>query len=177
MRKLVALVAVAGALVALAVVGAGAFASPSAKKAAHGWARAGAGSAAIAKAAAAAPDGAEHIVLIAKEVRSAGVDAPPAGDSPGDTFFFEEVLWNQGRTMRVGRDAAHCTLGIRTIECGGTLLLAGRGKINVHGVLFGERDSVIPVTGGTGQFAHVDGVFVVTDINDTTARYDLFIER
>lgn len=176
MRKLLAILTAVGVLAALAIVGAGAFAASGAKKASHGFARPG-GAAAIAKAAAAAPEGAEHIVLIAREVRSAGVDLPPTGDSAGDTAYFEEVLWNRARTTRVGRDAAHCTFGIRTFECGGTLLLAGRGKINVHGVLFADRDSVLPVTGGTGQFAHADGVFVVTNINDTTTRYDLFIER
>src|SRR4051812_4116070 len=81
MRKLLTVLVAAGALVALAIVGAGALASPSAKKAGHGFARASGGSAAVANAAAAAPDGAEHIVLIAKQVRGEFVDLGASGES------------------------------------------------------------------------------------------------
>ncbi|MDX6534254.1 MAG: hypothetical protein QOF68_1998 [Gaiellales bacterium] len=177
MRKLLAVLVAAGALVALAILGAGALAAPAAKKAPHGFGRAAVTDAAVAKAAAVAPDGTEHIVLIAREVRAQDVDVPPAGESTGDSFFFEEALWNVGRTKQLGIDSAECRLGIRTFNCAGTLLLFGRGKIQVDGAFFFDRDATIPVTGGTGQFADVGGVMVITDISDTVQRYDLFVRH
>jgi hypothetical protein len=77
--------------------------------------------------------------------------------------------------MRVGKDAVECRFGIRTLNCSGTLLLFGRGKIQVEGAFLSESDAVIPVTGGSGQFADVDGQMFVRTLTDTTQRYDLFI--
>jgi hypothetical protein len=175
MRKIVSVAIVAGALVALGILGAAALAGPSAKHTGHGWARvAGIGAAANA---AAAPAHAVHLVLYARLVREDFVDVGTQGESTGDSDFFEEVIWNAGQTARVGQDAVECRLGIRTFNCAGTLLLFGRGKIQVEGAFFGERDSVIPITGGTRNFAGVGGQMVVTNINSSLSRYDLWLVR
>jgi len=176
MRKLLVVLVAAGALVALGILGAGAFAAPSAKKATNGWGRVAAGPAA-AKAVAAASDDSRHLVVIARTLRERGVDLPPSGESTGDVFFFEEAIWNRARTKRIGTTAAECQLGIRTFNCEGTLLLFGRGKIQVDGNFFADRDSVIPVTGGTGHFAGVGGQMVITDLAGGASRYHLLLTR
>jgi hypothetical protein len=177
MRKVVAITVTAGALVALAVLGAGAFAaSSSGKHAGKGWARMAGGSAAASAAAGASDNGTQHLVLFARSVREDFVDVGASGESTGDSVFFEDVVWNASRTARVGKDTVECRLGIRTFNCVGTLLLFGKGKIQVDGAFFADRDSVIPVTGGTGKFAGVSGQLVVTDVGANVTRYDLFIE-
>jgi hypothetical protein len=176
MRKVVAITVTVGALVALAILGTGAMASaPAAKHAAHGWARAASSDAA--KAAAATPAHSQHLVLFAREVRDVFVDAGTPGESPGDSDFFEEVIRNAARTATVGKSAVECRNGIRTFNCAGTLLLFGKGKILAEGAFFAERDSVIPVTGGTGDFAGVGGQLVVTGVGANVTRYDLWLTR
>jgi hypothetical protein len=179
MRKMVTIAVAAGALVALAVLGAGAFAASPGKHAGQGWARVASGSAASSAAAAAAADtnGTEHLVFFARTAREDFVDVGASGESTGDSVFFEDVVWNASRTARVGKDSVECRLGIRTFNCAGTLLIFGKGKLQVDGAFFADRDSVIPVTGGTGTFAGAGGQMVVTDISANTTRYDIFLER
>lgn len=176
MRKILVLSILAIALVAVAVVGAAAGAAPSAKKQLHGWARI-AGDGSPAPPSAVAQSGSQHLVFYAKTAREAFVDNGEAGESTGDSIFFEESIWNQARTQRVGRDAVECVIGIRTFNCTGTMVLRDRGKIQVSGALFSDRDSTIPVTGGTGEFIGVGGVLVVTDISNNVARFDFYLTR
>jgi hypothetical protein len=175
MRKIVAVMVIAGALVALAILGTGAMAAPAAKHAGHGWARVASGDAA--KAAAAAPAHSQHLVLFARQVRETLVDVGPSGESTGDSDFFEEVLRNAARTATAGQSAVECRIGIRTFNCAGTLLLFGKGKIVAEGAFFAQRDSVIPVTGGTGDFAGVGGQLEVTGVSANVTRYDLWLTR
>jgi allene oxide cyclase len=176
MRKILVLTVLAIALVAVAVVGVAAGAAPSAKKQLRGWARIAAHSSATA-AAPVSGRGSEHLVLYAKTARQAVVDNGATGESTGDSFFFEESIWNQARTDRVGRDAVECVVGIRTFNCNGTLVLRDRGKIQVTGGFFSDADSTIPVTGGTGEFAGVGGALVVTDVSNNATRFDLYLTR
>jgi hypothetical protein len=177
MRKIVAITVAAGALVALAVLGAGAFAASPAKQAGHGWARvAGAGADAASAARGSSNRDTQHLVLFARFLREQQVDVGPSGESTGDSVFFEDALLN-GAGKRVGKDAAQCTLGIRTFNCGGTMLVYGKGKIQVDGAFFADRDSVLPVTGGTGAFKGVGGQLVISDGPGNLERYDFFLVR
>jgi hypothetical protein len=176
MRKIVAVTVVAGSLVALGILGAGALAAPSAKHAGQGWARVAGGSGA-AKVTAVGGKHVQHLVLFARTVREDFVDVGAPGESTGDSIFFEEVLRNAARTRNVGQSAVECRVGIRTFNCAGTLLLFGQGKITAEGAFFSERDSVIPVTGGTGTFAGVGGQLMVTDVSANVVRYDLWLVR
>jgi hypothetical protein len=180
MRKIVPVLLASGAVVALAIVGSGAIAAAPAKKMADGWGRVASGSSSAAKAAAAAPAapaGARHLVLYAKHLRETFVDLGKKGESTGDSDFFEESVWNAARTVRVGQDAVECRLGIRTFNCVGTLVVFKRGKIQVAGDFFADKDNVIPVVGGTGAFAGVGGQMSVADISPKWTRFDIYLTR
>ena len=103
------------------------------------------------------------LVVTTREIRSAGVDLEPRGDSPGDFFHFEELLFRPGTNRVIGRDAVRCELGIRTFQCNATIRINGKGKIVIDGALMSESDNVIPVTGGTGRFAGVGGTLRVLE--------------
>lgn len=97
------------------------------------------------------------VVFVTKELRDFGVDLDPAGDSPGDFFFFEERVFDSTGRNVVGKDSVRCEAGIRTFSCEATLLVTGKGKILVEGALFSETDNVLPVTGGSGVYQGVGG--------------------
>lgn len=117
-----------------------------------------------------ASDGAQgaDLVVQTEEVRAAGVDLDPAGESPGDFFHFEEIAYKPGTDRIVGRDAVRCELGIRSFHCTGTLRIKGEGKIVIDGALFGERDTKLAITGGTGRFAGVGGTLSVSESDGAT---------
>jgi hypothetical protein len=108
------------------------------------------------------------LVVRTEEVRAAGVDLDPAGDSPGDFFHFEEIAYEPGTDRIVGRDAVRCELGIRAFHCTGTLRINGKGKIVIDGALLGEQDDKLAITGGTGRFAGVGGTLTVIESEEVT---------
>ena len=129
-----------------------------------GWPATSAGNAARstqAIEAAAAARGA--LVLRARTLREAGVDANADGEGPGDYFVFEEALRRPGSARRVGTDSVRCMLNVRTFMCDGSLRIDGVGKISIQGSLFYERDNVLSVTGGSGKYRHATGRFRVFD--------------
>lgn len=128
--------------------------------------RQAAASEAAATAAAAADGEVQRLVVTSRELRGQGVDLPPAGDSPGDFFLFEERLFDQTGTRGIGMDSVRCELSLRTFTCEATLVLNGRGKIRIAGTVFSERDNVFPVTGGTGEFLGVGGRLNVSELAD-----------
>ncbi len=106
------------------------------------------------------------LIVVGREVRAAEVDLGREGFSPGDFFIFEEKLFDNTRTERIGRDSVRCELGLRLrkagprlhrFACEGTLRIKGQGKIRIAGTLFRRTDNVIPVTGGTRDFKGVGG--------------------
>ncbi len=115
------------------------------------------------------------LIVVAEEVRDAFVDVGREGFSPGDFFLFEEKLFDNTRTERIGRDSVRCEAGLRTFTCEATFRINGRGKIRVAGSLFRETDNVVPVTGGTRDFKGVGGSLNVYDLpeGNTVFVFDL----
>jgi hypothetical protein len=104
------------------------------------------------------------LTIVARTVREAGVNEPPAGQSPGDFFIFEQRLYNASRNV-IGRDTVRCENGIRSFTCEATARLNGRGTLRVAGSLFpGDRFFRVPVTGGTQKFDDVGGELMVFDL-------------
>jgi len=96
--------------------------------------------------------------------REAEVDLPPRGESSGDFFLFEGRVFDRSGARAVGLYAGRCELGVRTFTCEVTVRVDGKGKIRVDGTLFSPRDSVLPVTGGTGAYHGVGGEVTVFDL-------------
>ncbi len=97
------------------------------------------------------------LIVVGRVVREAEVDLGREGFSPGDFIIFEEKLFDNTRTERIGRDSVRCEAGLRTFTCEGTLRIKGQGKIRIAGTIFRPTDNVIPVTGGTQDFRGVGG--------------------
>ena len=161
-RQRVAAVGVAGVVAAGAVVVATGSASAGGGEA--GWPGRSVASVADAEGATAAGRNDSTLTVVTREVRGAGVDVGPEGESPGDFFVFEEKVFNRNRSERIGRDAVRCEAGLRTFTCEATIWIAGRGKIRVAGTLFRRNDNTVPVTGGTNDFKGVGGAVTVYDL-------------
>jgi len=141
--------------------------TPDAPVVARGWSGVPAASVAdavqqAAARAAGAPAG-ETLILVAKTARGSFVDLPPEGESPGDFFLFEELLYNvQGE--RVGADSVRGDLSLTTITFEATFSIYGKGKIRIAGSLFNRDDSPFPVTGGTDAYQDVGGQLTVFEL-------------
>lgn len=116
------------------------------------------------KVGAAAAARSDVLILRGRTVRDAEVDINNDGFGPGDFFMFEEKLFDQDGTERVGRDSVRCEARIRTFSCEGTLRIAHKGKIMISGALFRENDLTLAVVGGTGAYKSASGQFNVFDL-------------
>jgi hypothetical protein len=120
------------------------------------------------------PASAKRLVFFTRQVRSAAVDVGSAGPSAGDSFIFEEQVFDQSH-MRVGRDSVACTNRIRSVGCNGTLFVTGRGTITIDSATYGPN--VFAVVGGTGEFFGARGELHVRNTSDTTSRLTFFLMR
>ncbi|MBA2558352.1 MAG: hypothetical protein H0V07_00390 [Propionibacteriales bacterium] len=137
----------------------------------HGWPTSSSQSAAevvhAAQASAQDPES-QVLTVVEQEVASVFIDVGAAGESPGDYFVARGRLWNRSQTMVVGRDAVHCTLGVRAFICDATARISGKGKIAVYGAFFSEDDARIPVIGGTDAYRDVGGQLTIANQSDGT---------
>jgi hypothetical protein len=95
------------------------------------------------------------------------IDVGEAGDSVGDYFVFDDVVFNLAGTQRRGTDTGNClTVGEGVLECEVTFHLSG-GDIRIEGTFVeAEAEGVAAVTGGTGAYktAHGEAHAAVTDV-------------
>jgi hypothetical protein len=117
----------------------------------------------------AAPTGTLRVIGVSTEV----TDDPSA---LGDTFAFGGNLYVRTATGRrlVGRFGVACIVtSVRREElnCNATVnVTRGRrtGQIAVQGLVGGEGDFDLAITGGTDDFENAGGTLTVHDVNDTT---------
>ena len=81
-----------------------------------------------------------------------------AGDSAGDILTFANEVFDADDKAKVGTDQGICfrTLPGKAWECFWTLTL-DKGQITVEGPFLDSGDSVLAITGGTGEFAGATG--------------------
>jgi hypothetical protein len=95
-------------------------------------------------------------------------DIGPKGASKGDTIVYRDRLVNAAaqfgrkKGARVGTDSGTMTFtSAHTATFKGKALLPG-GTLTLSGAVYSTADGlVVPVTGGTGEFAHVHGTLLV----------------
>ena len=94
-------------------------------------------------------------------------DKPPKGISEGDLLRFRSRLVNVARQFgkpagaRVGSDEARIVVtGARSGRLAGVATLPG-GTIRFAGAIRLDANGPIPVTGGTGRYAHARGTLIV----------------
>jgi len=99
------------------------------------------------------------------------VDTGERGESPGDTGYFQELLYDRTRRAKaIGHSEIMCAfLGEDAARCSATFFFP-EGKIEVGGAIHFRRSFRVPVLGGTGAYAGARGEVTVTEINETRDR-------
>ena len=98
--------------------------------------------------------GPNQINLVERATSDAVLDTGVQGDSAGDILTFANEMYDEANAAKVGDNNGWC---IRTVvgkawECFWTLSLE-KGQLTVEGPFYDSGDSVLAITGGTGEFA------------------------
>lgn len=133
-----------------------------------------------ASAPAAVPAGASRLNLV--EVFSpnfSDIDVGEPGFSPGDYNVFDDPLFDDDQTQRVGKLHASCLITTSTDLCRATLEVTKgdlRGKVTLDGTA-GEPPFLLAITGGTGDFRKLRGQARLTPVSPDAFRIDLLLWR
>jgi allene oxide cyclase len=89
---------------------------------------------------------------------SISVHGGKAADNVGDILTFSNDIFDAANKVKIGTDQGFCVRLVvgKSFECHWTTMLA-KGQITVDGPFLDAGDSVLSVTGGTGDFAQVRG--------------------
>ena len=100
-------------------------------------------------------------------------DTGAEGDSVGDILTFANEVFDKDNANKVGSDNGWCarTVAGKAWECIWTTTLAA-GQITVEGPFYDTADSLLAVTGGTGEYAEASGSLALHSRNDKGTEYD-----
>ena len=98
-------------------------------------------------------------------------------DSIGDVLGFANPLFDSANKKQVGTDNGMCirTAPGKAFECVWTATLSG-GQLTVEGPFFDAKDSVLAVTGGTGDYDQARGSMTLHARNAQGTEYDFTYE-
>lgn len=115
----------------------------------------------------------EKLALVERASSDAVTDTGAAGDSPGDILTFANEIYDAANAKLVGHDNGWCVRVVvgQSWECFWTVILDD-GQITVEGPYYDTKDSVLAVTGGTGEYAHAGGEMALHARNDKGTEYD-----
>jgi allene oxide cyclase len=105
------------------------------------------------------------------------IDLGATGDSIGDLLAFGNTVYDPSNQTALGGDQGSC---VRTVvgaswECMFTLVLPD-GQITVEGPFYDAGDSVLAITGGTGNYRDARGQMTLHARNDQGTEYDFTYE-
>ena len=94
-------------------------------------------------------------------------------DSIGDVLGFANPLFDSANKKQVGTDNGMCirTAVGKAFECIWTATLSG-GQLTVEGPFFDAKDSVLAITGGTGDYDQASGSMALHARNAQGTEYD-----
>jgi len=117
--------------------------------------------------------GAEKLNLVERATSDAVLDIGAQGDSAGDIVTFANEVYDEANAAKVGDNNGWCirTAPGKAWECFWTLTLAG-GQITVEGPFLDGKDSVLAITGGTGEYAGARGEMQLHARNAEGTEYD-----
>ena len=120
---------------------------------------------------------AEEIAVVERATTDAVIDTGATGDSAGDLLTFANDVYDKDNASKVGTDTGYCirTVAGKSWECFWTLYLS-EGQITVHGPFLDAGDSVLAITGGTGEYAEASGDMALHARNAEGTEYD-FVYR
>jgi len=118
-------------------------------------------------------DEAKRIVVVERATTDTITDLGAKGDSSGDILTFANDIYDESNTNKIGSDNGWC---VRTVvgeawECIWTTTL-DKGQITVEGPFYDKKDSVLAVTGGTGEFAEARGEMALHARDSKGSAYD-----
>jgi allene oxide cyclase len=95
----------------------------------------------------------QEIKLVEHATTDAVIDTGASSDSAGDILTFSNEVYDADDN-KVGSDQGICfrTVPGKALECFWTLNLE-KGQLTVAGPFYDSADSVLAITGGTGEFA------------------------
>jgi allene oxide cyclase len=101
---------------------------------------------------------AEQLIVVERATTDTVTDTGAKGDSVGDVLSFSNEVYDKDNKTLVGHDNGWCvrTAVGKAWECFWTLVL-DKGQITVEGPFYDSGDSMLAVTGGTGDYATIRG--------------------
>jgi allene oxide cyclase len=118
-------------------------------------------------------DDMEHLALVERAANDVVTDAGAEGDSVGDVLTFANEMYDEANETMVGHDNGWCvrTAVAKAWECTFTVTLDG-GQISVEGPFLDSGDSMMAVTGGTGDYAKARGEMMLHARDAEGSAYD-----
>ena len=115
----------------------------------------------------------ETLTLVERATSDTVTDTGAKGDSVGDILTFANDVFDKDNAKKVGSDNGWCARTVvgKAWECIWTVTLA-EGQITVEGPFYDTADSVMAVTGGTGEYAEASGSLALHARNDKGTEYD-----
>jgi len=119
----------------------------------------------------------QEIKVVEHADTDAVIDTGDKGDTAGDILTFANEVYDADDKNKVGSDQGICfrTLVGKAWECFWTLSL-DKGQITVEGPFLDAGDSVLAITGGTGEVAGATGDMALKARGTDGKAYD-FIYR
>jgi allene oxide cyclase len=114
-----------------------------------------------------------HLIEHADTDTAQHVGSANEKDSVGDILGFSNPLYDEKNVNKVGTDNGVCfrTAVGTAYECFWTATLSG-GQLTVEGPYYDGKDSVLAITGGTGDFAQARGQVALHPRNPQSTEYD-----
>ena len=115
----------------------------------------------------------ETLALVEHATTDTTTDTGAQGDSVGDILTFANDVFDKDNANKVGTDNGWCvrTAVGKAYECIWTLTLAD-GQITVEGPFYDAGDSVLAITGGTGEYAEASGTMALHARDAKGSEYD-----
>ena len=119
----------------------------------------------------------QELKMIERATTDAVTDTSATGDSAGDILTFANDVFDVDDKNKLGTNQGICfrTVVGKAWECFWTLTL-DKGQITVEGPFYDAGDSMLAVTGGTGDYAGAQGEMALSAIGTDGKAYS-FIYR
>jgi len=104
------------------------------------------------------PAAAAPLIVVERATTDKVTPAGPNKDNVGDILTFANEIYDQDNKKLLGHDNGWCVRMVvgESWQCRWTLIL-DKGQITVSGPFYDNRESVLSVTGGTGDYDSVQG--------------------
>jgi hypothetical protein len=114
----------------------------------------------------------EVIEMVEHATTDAVTDTGAQGDSAGDILTFANEVFDADDKNKIGTNQGICfrTVVGKAWECFWTVSLE-KGQITVEGPFYDKGDSVLAITGGTGDYADAEGEMALSAIGTEGKAY------